>query len=129
MTLPVGRIDRDDLVLAVAGVEDRQDRLAGMHGDLDRQIAQPHLAPGRLERPAVGQEDRARAGHARARRSFLSRSLRLSRPRRFFGLGRMLGGLGARRLSLRLGLRRLLGNDWGCARRRPARMRSGSSAA
>ena len=58
-------VDRDDLVLAVSGVEDRQDRLARVHRDLDREIAQLGLASGRLERPAVGQEDGAVAGHAR----------------------------------------------------------------
>ena len=36
MILPVSVLDRHHLVLAVPGVEDRQDRLAGMHGDLHR---------------------------------------------------------------------------------------------
>ena len=41
--LAVGGVDRHDLVLAVAGVEDRQDRLARVDRDLHGEVAQ--LAP------------------------------------------------------------------------------------
>ena len=46
---------RHHLVLAVPSVQDRQYRLARMHGHLHREVSQPRLPAGRLERPAVGE--------------------------------------------------------------------------
>src|SRR5262249_33745183 len=54
--------DDDDLVLAVATVQDRGPLPVGVQGNVDGEVAERHLLAGRLQRPAVGQEDRAAAG-------------------------------------------------------------------
>ena len=85
----VGAVNHQDLVLAVSGVEDRQDRLAGVHGDLDGKVSQLRLTPGRLERPAVGEEDRPGTGHPRPGRRFLD-PMRIP-PALIGPFGRMIG--------------------------------------
>ncbi len=55
--------DGHDLVLTVAGMEHRNDRLRGMQRQQHRQVAQRRLLPGRLERPTVREQDRPRRRH------------------------------------------------------------------
>ena len=55
--------DGHDLVLAVAGMEHRNDRLGGMQRQQHRQVAQRRLLPGGPERPAVREQDRPRPRH------------------------------------------------------------------
>ncbi len=108
--LPVRPIHRDDLMLAIAGVEDRQDRPTRMERDLHREVSQPRLTPGRLERPAVGQQDGPLAGHARPGDALLAHHSRRSGPGLIALDGRMLGR------ALALGRRLLRGHLPGIGR-------------
>ena len=83
MTLPEARLERDNLMLAITGVEHGQDRLAGMLGDRDREVAQLRLTTRRLERPAVRQDHGprpAQAGPGRLALRLRRRFLRNGRP-------------------------------------------------
>ena len=48
------QIDHGNLVLAVAGMKDRQPTAAGMQRQVDRKVAQFQLLAGGTERPLVG---------------------------------------------------------------------------
>src|SRR5262249_46799619 len=89
--------DRNNLVLTVASVQNRQDWLGRMHCNLYRQIPQPNLASRRPERPTIGKHNRACACHpgpnhlvtfARSVRPSAARLTALGRMVRRFGFGR-----------------------------------------
>ena len=105
----VATIDRDYLMLAIARMKDRQNRLGGMNRDLDRQIAQPSLAAGRLERPAVGQDDSPCARHPRPDHSLSARENLTVRRRLVLGVSRMIDRLA--RLGLLFRRRFILGRN------------------